>query len=158
MPERETFTLSKMTMTANIRYGQQTDSRLAVIGRTRQSDLPHNISKNVVSTCSPSLSGFGHQELVSVVKLAKASVEKDLPMLEQCVLTDFINDGDLERHVQKTRAVFNKSRQMLVQAIAHCFGRKVTILEREFGHSSGCSIPPTSVLMKRLSKLHAHMN
>lgn len=72
-------------------------------------------------------------ELVSVVKLAKASVEKDLPMLEQCVLTDFINDGELERHVQKTRAVFNKSRQMLVQAIAHCFGRKVTISRENSG-------------------------
>ncbi|CAN5291551.1 PLP-dependent aminotransferase family protein [soil metagenome] len=72
-------------------------------------------------------------ELVSVVKLAKASVEKDLPMLEQCVLTDFINDGELERHTQKTRAVFNKSRQMLVQAIAHYFGRKVTISRENSG-------------------------
>lgn len=72
-------------------------------------------------------------ELVSVVKLAKASAEKDLPMLEQCVLTDFINDGELERHVQKTRAVFNKSRQMLVQAIAHNFGRKAVISRENSG-------------------------
>ena len=72
-------------------------------------------------------------DLVPVVKLAKASQEKDLPMLEQCVLTDLINDGELERHIQKTRTVFNKSRQMLVQAIAHCFGRKVTISRENSG-------------------------
>ncbi len=72
-------------------------------------------------------------ELVAVVKLAKASGEKDLPMLEQCVLTEFINEGELERHIQKTRAVFNKSRQMLVQAIAHNFGRKVVISRENSG-------------------------
>lgn len=71
--------------------------------------------------------------LVPVVKLAKASGEKDLPMLEQCVLTDLINEGELERHVQKTRAVFNKSRQTLVQAISHNFGRKVTISRENSG-------------------------
>ncbi|HEY9730381.1 MAG TPA: PLP-dependent aminotransferase family protein [Drouetiella sp.] len=71
--------------------------------------------------------------LVPVVKLAKASGEKDLPMLEQCVLTDLINEGELERHVQKTRAVFNKSRQNLVQAISHNFGRKVTISRENSG-------------------------
>ncbi|RTL43063.1 MAG: PLP-dependent aminotransferase family protein [Candidatus Melainabacteria bacterium] len=72
-------------------------------------------------------------ELVPVVKLAKASGEKDLPMLEQCVLTDLINEGELERHIQKTRTVFNKSRQTLVQAIAHHFGRKATISRENSG-------------------------
>jgi GntR family transcriptional regulator / MocR family aminotransferase len=72
-------------------------------------------------------------ELVPVVKLSKASCERDLPMLEQCVLADFIRDGELERHIQKTRAIFNKSRQALVQSIAHCFGRKIVISRENSG-------------------------
>lgn len=72
-------------------------------------------------------------QLVQIVNLAKQSVERDLPMLEQCVLSDFIEQGQLERHIQRTRLIYNKRRQTLVRSIAHNFGRRVLISRENSG-------------------------
>ncbi len=59
--------------------------------------------------------------------LAKSLTENDLPLFDQFALTDFINDGALERHIGKTRVVYGKRREALVQALKLSFGDKVQI-------------------------------
>ncbi len=65
--------------------------------------------------------------LVPVVALAKFKYERDVPLLEQQALTDFLNEGLLERHIKKSRAIYMKRRQALVFAVTHYIGRKVEV-------------------------------
>ncbi|HEY9676643.1 MAG TPA: PLP-dependent aminotransferase family protein [Drouetiella sp.] len=71
--------------------------------------------------------------LVRYVELAKSSVERDLPIVEQCALNEFIASGNLEKHVQKTRGILNERRQTLVHELTVQFGKGVTLTRENSG-------------------------
>jgi GntR family transcriptional regulator/MocR family aminotransferase len=53
--------------------------------------------------------------------------------LEQQVLTDFINEGYLERHIRRMRTLYDQRRQALLQALFRHLGQRVTILGENAG-------------------------
>jgi GntR family transcriptional regulator / MocR family aminotransferase len=71
--------------------------------------------------------------LVSLFSHSKWLSDRHLPMLEQLVLTDFIKEGHLERHIRKMRSHYDQCRQILVQALKTYFGEQVTILGEKAG-------------------------
>jgi GntR family transcriptional regulator / MocR family aminotransferase len=71
--------------------------------------------------------------LVPYVAQAKWLSDRQLPMLEQKVLADFIQAGHLESHLRKMRSHYDHLRQSLVQALQHYFGEKVAILGENAG-------------------------
>jgi len=73
------------------------------------------------------------KELVSVLAYAKRLTDRHSPMLEQQVLTDFINEGYLERHLRRMRKLYDQRRQALIQALEKYFGDQVTILGENAG-------------------------
>jgi GntR family transcriptional regulator/MocR family aminotransferase len=71
--------------------------------------------------------------LASIFERAKWLMDRHTPTLEQRALTDFINEGYLERHLRRMRTLYDQRRQKLVQALQAQFGEAVTIL----GENSG---------------------
>ncbi len=55
--------------------------------------------------------------LLKTFRVAKAMVERDFPLLDQCVLADFIEAGHFDRHIRRTRALYRSRRQALVHAL-----------------------------------------
>jgi GntR family transcriptional regulator / MocR family aminotransferase len=54
-------------------------------------------------------------QLVPVFARAKWLADRQLPLLEQYVLADFINEGHLDRHIRRIRLYYDERRQALVQ-------------------------------------------
>jgi GntR family transcriptional regulator / MocR family aminotransferase len=73
------------------------------------------------------------QSLADVFERAKWLADRHTPLLEQHTLTDFINEGYLERHLRRMRTLYDRRRQKLVAALEMQFGERVTIL----GENSG---------------------
>lgn len=71
--------------------------------------------------------------LVPFVAQAKWLCDRQLPTLEQKVLTDFINQGHLESHIRKMRSHYDRCRQVLVQSLQKHFGDRVVILGEKAG-------------------------
>jgi GntR family transcriptional regulator/MocR family aminotransferase len=67
------------------------------------------------------------EKLVPVFARAKWLTDRQTPLLEQFALADFINEGYLERHIRKTRKLYNRRRQVLVEELQKAFGKKVKI-------------------------------
>ncbi|MCC6979268.1 MAG: PLP-dependent aminotransferase family protein, partial [Candidatus Melainabacteria bacterium] len=67
------------------------------------------------------------RRMVRLMGRAKSLIERDFPLLEQKALTDFINEGHLERHIKRTRAFYAKRRAALVQALTKQFGKRIFI-------------------------------
>lgn len=65
--------------------------------------------------------------LVDSFRGMKALIERDLPILEQRALTNFIEEGHLERHIKRTRSLYFAKRAVLLQALAKQFKTKVKI-------------------------------
>jgi GntR family transcriptional regulator / MocR family aminotransferase len=72
-------------------------------------------------------------QLVPLIVHAKWLSDRQLPTLEQQVLTDFILEGHLESHIRKMRAHYDRTRQVLVQALQSNFGDQVRILGEKAG-------------------------
>jgi GntR family transcriptional regulator / MocR family aminotransferase len=72
-------------------------------------------------------------QLVPFVAQAKWLSDRQLPMLEQKVLTDFIEAGHLESHIRKMRSHYDRRRQVLVKALQQHFGSQVIILGEKAG-------------------------
>src|SRR5262245_35577676 len=66
--------------------------------------------------------------LARVFARAKWLADRQTPMIEQRVLTDFINEGYWERHLRRMRTLYDKRRQALSRALETHFGDRVTIL------------------------------
>lgn len=73
------------------------------------------------------------QSLVSVFTRAKWLSARQLPLLEQHVLADFIEEGHLERHIRQMRMLYDQHRQVLVQALNAHLGKRATILGENAG-------------------------
>ncbi|BDA68867.1 transcriptional regulator [Calothrix sp. PCC 7716] len=76
------------------------------------------------------------QNLVPIFTRAKWLSDRHLPILEQQVLAEFIEQGHLESHIRKMRSIYDQRRQVLVQALYSHFGEKVTV----FGDKAGLHI------------------
>lgn len=76
------------------------------------------------------------RRLVQPVSMAKALVERDFPLLEQVALTEFLNDGILERQIRRTKAVYAKRRASLMLALVRRLKESLTIC----GASAGMHI------------------
>jgi GntR family transcriptional regulator / MocR family aminotransferase len=70
---------------------------------------------------------------IPVFHLAKLITERQFPLLEHYALTDFINDGHLERHIKRTRIVYGKRRQALMYALAKYMRDRVSIGKQSAG-------------------------
>ncbi|MBD2035333.1 PLP-dependent aminotransferase family protein [Leptolyngbya sp. FACHB-321] len=70
---------------------------------------------------------------VALFAQAKWLHDRQLPMLEQQVLTDFIAAGYLESHIRKMRSRYDRCRQVLVQELHAQLGDQVAI----FGEKAG---------------------
>ena len=66
-------------------------------------------------------------QLTTMLTQAKELVERDVPFIDQFALTDFINEGYLERHIRKARKIYAVRRQTLVQALSQHFGKRVVM-------------------------------
>jgi GntR family transcriptional regulator / MocR family aminotransferase len=71
--------------------------------------------------------------LTQVFAQAKWLMDRHSPSLEQRVLTDFITEGFLERHLRRMRTLYNRRRVALVESLSRHFGDEVTV----FGESAG---------------------
>ena len=59
--------------------------------------------------------------------------DRHLPLLEQQVLADFIEEGHLERHIRRMRSLYDQRRQVLVKALKVHLGERATILGEKAG-------------------------
>lgn len=73
------------------------------------------------------------KSLISAFARGKWLSDRHLPLLEQQVLADFIDQGHLERHIRKMRSLYDQRRQVLVKALNVYFGDKATILGEKAG-------------------------
>lgn len=71
--------------------------------------------------------------LVPIFGRAKWLSDRHLPLLDQRVLTDFINEGHLERHIRKLRSHYDRCRQVLVEELQTQLGDRATILGEKAG-------------------------
>lgn len=72
-------------------------------------------------------------DLVRVFCHAKWLVDRQSPLLEQYVLTDFITEGHLERHIRRMRHLYDQRRQTLVEALLHYFHCHINIMGENAG-------------------------
>ncbi|MDA0267576.1 MAG: PLP-dependent aminotransferase family protein [Cyanobacteria bacterium] len=70
---------------------------------------------------------------VLLVNRAKWLCDRQAPTLEQCALTDCLTEGHFERHIRRMRHLYNQRRQVLVNALKHYLGSRVTILGENAG-------------------------
>ncbi len=71
--------------------------------------------------------------LVRIFARARWLADRHTPTLEQRVLTDFINEGYLDRHLRRMRLLYNGRRQALARALRQHFEDRVTILGENAG-------------------------
>ncbi|MBW4462128.1 MAG: PLP-dependent aminotransferase family protein [Nodosilinea sp. WJT8-NPBG4] len=71
--------------------------------------------------------------LVAVFSRAKWLADRQGPTLEQAVLTDFITEGHLERHIRRMRGIYDRRRQTLVAALNEHWGDRATLLGENAG-------------------------
>jgi GntR family transcriptional regulator/MocR family aminotransferase len=73
------------------------------------------------------------KSLVTIFTRAKWLNDRHLPILEQQVLAEFIHEGHLERHIRKMRSIYDKRRQVLVEALKTYFKKRAVILGEKAG-------------------------
>ncbi len=70
---------------------------------------------------------------IPVVSRAKWLCDRQSPTLEQYALADCITEGHFERHIRRMRHLYDRRRQILVNALKYHFGSRVTILGENAG-------------------------
>ncbi len=68
------------------------------------------------------------EKLLHIYTGAKTLTDNYSPMLEQAVLAEFINSGNLEKYIRRMRKYYEHKRQLLVKALNEQFGDIVHIL------------------------------
>jgi GntR family transcriptional regulator/MocR family aminotransferase len=66
--------------------------------------------------------------MVHVVARAKWLADRQTPTIEQMVLTDFITQGHLDRHLRRMRTLYDQRRQALVRSLDAHFGELAEVL------------------------------
>jgi GntR family transcriptional regulator / MocR family aminotransferase len=73
------------------------------------------------------------KRLIDPVYRSKSYIERDFPLLEQIALSEFLNEGTLERQIKRTKTIYSKRRAALLLALTRRLRGQVTI----FGASAG---------------------
>lgn len=71
--------------------------------------------------------------LVKIFSQIKYLADRLTPMMEQSVLTEFINNGSLERHIRKMRTIYHVRRKVMVTALTEHFGHNIEIVSENAG-------------------------
>ena len=71
--------------------------------------------------------------LTAVFSRAKWLCDRFCPILEQYALTDWIREGQFERHIRRMRQLYNSRRQALIAALRKYLYDRVTILGENAG-------------------------
>lgn len=71
--------------------------------------------------------------LVSVLACAKRLTYSRIPLIDQYVLTDFINEGYLERHIRRTWKQYDQRRRFLIKHLQLHLADQITILGEDAG-------------------------
>jgi len=72
-------------------------------------------------------------ELVDSFCKAKLYLQRNFSLLEHQTLTDFLAEGHLERHIQKTRNLYKKRKQALSVALKRTFQKQIFFLPDSAG-------------------------
>ncbi len=73
------------------------------------------------------------EELIDIFTSAKWLNDRHSPLLQQLALTDFLNQGHLEKHLRKMRPIYLEKRRVLVKLLKDLFGYRVNILGDDAG-------------------------
>lgn len=65
--------------------------------------------------------------LKKAMRLAKNEIERDPPILDQFTLTDFINEGYLERHIRRIQPIYAHQRTALIHSLTKYFGSHIAL-------------------------------
>jgi GntR family transcriptional regulator / MocR family aminotransferase len=101
---------------SEFRLGTSPVASLQSLDRNERVIYVGNFSKNIV----PFLRiGFlvAPKSIVHTLRLARTSVSRQPPGIDQAALAEFIADGHLERHIRVTLQIYRERRQALVDAI-----------------------------------------
>ena len=101
---------------SEFRYGTSPVASLQSLDRNERVIYVGNFSKNVV----PFLRiGFlvAPKSIVHMLKMARTSVSRQPPGIDQAALAEFIADGHLERHIKVTLEIYRERYEALVNAI-----------------------------------------
>jgi len=66
--------------------------------------------------------------LLTTFARAKWLSDRNTPLLEQAALADFLREGHFERHVRRTRRLYKRRRDALVESLGGAFGSSAAIL------------------------------
>ncbi|MFC4598234.1 PLP-dependent aminotransferase family protein [Cohnella hongkongensis] len=66
--------------------------------------------------------------LVQAARDLKWLTDLHTPSLEQLILSEFIEEGHLDRHIAKMRKLYRKRRDFLIRQLLHVFGDRVKLL------------------------------
>jgi len=72
-------------------------------------------------------------DLIAPFERAKRYVDRNFSLTEHQALSDFLAQGQLERHIYKTRQIYKKRRQALTFALKQCFGSSVHLSKESAG-------------------------
>lgn len=73
------------------------------------------------------------QSLVAATTAAKSLVERDVSLVEQAAIADFINDGNLEKLIRKQRSKHASQRELISQALTTGLGQDIWIAPESAG-------------------------
>ena len=113
---------------SEFRYGTDPVASLQGLDRNERVIYIGNFSKNVV----PFLRiGFlvAPKSIVHTLKMARTSVSRQPPGIDQAALAEFIADGRLERHIRGTLQIYRGRYEALVNAIRQYGGGVLEVSE-----------------------------
>ncbi|QQR56087.1 MAG: PLP-dependent aminotransferase family protein [Candidatus Melainabacteria bacterium] len=67
------------------------------------------------------------ERLKRAMRLAKNEIERDPPILDQFTLTDFINEGYLERHIRRIQPIYAHQRTALIYSLTKYFRNHISL-------------------------------
>jgi GntR family transcriptional regulator/MocR family aminotransferase len=82
------------------------------------------------------------QSLVDPFAAAMATLQRFQPLLTQAVMTEFITEGDLGRHLRKMRHLYAERRAAMLEALDQTLGGRVEIVGGKSGFEVVALLPP----------------
>ncbi|MBX3136495.1 PLP-dependent aminotransferase family protein [Candidatus Obscuribacterales bacterium] len=76
------------------------------------------------------------KDLIDVFARAKWLNDRHSSLIQQQVLSDFITEGHMERHIRRMRALYGERRLLMIEALKGLFGSDVTI----YGENAGINM------------------
>jgi GntR family transcriptional regulator/MocR family aminotransferase len=113
-------------------YGKGTLPALQGIDQDGRVIYMYDFSKSLAPYVNIALVVIPHA-MLEVAKKALQIFGTIPPSIEQFALTDFIEKGELQRHLRRTRTIYQTRRQAMLYNLTRQFGNKVTICGQSAG-------------------------